>query len=211
MSRIPKNSRLLAALIKNGEIVCCPTDTVYGLIGSALRSDVFEKIYLLKKRNPKKPLIILFDSAQRARRFGVVLPKRLDKYLPARVTLVCPLEPFSLLRSVVKRSDVAVRIPTSEFLRKAIMFSEPVFAPSANIEGEPPSRDCKDCAKYFGGKVNFCVEGNFSENSSEDLPSTILDISNKIILREGADRELAVRILNECDKINSYSGGKRKS
>jgi len=177
----------IKCLICGGEVICSPTDTQFGLIGNALDTDAVEKVYKIKKRDPEKPLIILFDSVARIKKYGIIIPKKYEDFLrkiwPERLTVILPLEENSPLKAVFNRDNIAVRIPKHEKLRKLIKETVPVFAPSANIQSEKPATTCKECKKYFENPISYCIEGKCSST-----PSTIISLSpdNINLIREGA-------------------------
>jgi len=178
---------IVAEFVKREEIICSPTDTLYGLLGSSLSKTVFRELYRLKNRDPKKPLIVLFNSLERAEELGVYFPKgvkeKLLKVFPERLTVVLPLKENSPLREITGREDVAVRVPKDEFLLKVIELSHPLFAPSANPEGKKPAENCSECYSYFKEGISLCVEGK-----PYGKPSTLISLLNgePKLLREGA-------------------------
>ncbi len=175
-------------LIKSGEVICSPTDTQMGLIGSALNKNSIKKVYKIKRRTKGKPLIILFSDIDQVREFGVEIPEKFESLLksiwPERLTVILPLSDKSPFKDILKRENIAVRVPKNEFLLKLIKETSPLFAPSANPEGEKPAKDCRDCEDYFKDKVKFCI-GNGQES---ELPSTIVDLTKETpkVLRKGA-------------------------
>ena len=62
-------------LLKEGKVGVMPTDTIYGLVGSALNPQTVEEIYLLRKRATDKPFIVLISSINDLGKFGVFLTK----------------------------------------------------------------------------------------------------------------------------------------
>lgn len=60
-------------ILQEGGVGVMLTDTLYGLVGSALASDTVERIYTLKKRDINKPVIVLIPEVEDVERFGVVL------------------------------------------------------------------------------------------------------------------------------------------
>ncbi len=190
MERIEKrleNAPVVAGFIREERVVCSPTDTLYGLLGSSLSRRVFSELYAIKSRNPQKPLIVLFNSLDSAQELGVVFPKgvkeKLERIFPERLTVILPLKENSPLNRVTGRKDLALRIPKDEFLLKVIELSHPLFAPSANPEGKKPAESCQECYSYFKGRVPLCVEGR-----AYGKPSTIVSLLNgkPRLLREGA-------------------------
>lgn len=190
MERIKKelsNAPLVAEFIKEEKLVCSPTDTLYGLIGSSLSKAVFTEIYRLKRRNPEKPLIVIFNSLDRAEELGVLFPEgtkeKLNRIFPERLTVVLPLKENSPLKEITGRGDIAIRVPKDEFLLKVIELSHPLFAPSANPEGGKPAENCSDCYNYFKNRVSLCVEGK-----TYGRPSTLVSLlrGKPELLRKGA-------------------------
>ena len=165
-----------------------PTDTIYGIVGLALNPKTVVRIYKLRRRNSKKPMIILIGSFKQLRLFGVKLSLRtkrlLKKFWPGRVSVVlpCRLKKFSYLHR--DRKTLAFRMPKSIWLRKLLQKTGPLVAPSANWERKQPARTVKEARKYFGDKIDFYVDtGPLSSQ-----PSTLIEIKRGQIkiLRRGA-------------------------
>lgn len=166
--------RKTAKLLKNGQIGVLPTDTVYGLVGSALQSKAVERIYQLRKRDLKKPLIILINSWRDLSLFGIELnierKKILQKIWPGQVSVVldCDLEKLAYLHR--GNNTLAFRVPKVFWLRWLLRKSGPLVAPSANRQGEPVATSLFVARKYFGDQADFYVEGGYLNS----LPSTII-------------------------------------
>ncbi len=64
-------SKEISGILKSGGIGILPTDTIYGIVGSALNKETVRRIYRLRKRNLRKPMIILIDSISDLKMFGV--------------------------------------------------------------------------------------------------------------------------------------------
>lgn len=79
-------------LLKEGAIGVIPTDTIYGIIGSALNKNTVKAIYKLKKRDPKKPMIILISDIKEIEIFGIKLNNKqknlLEKFWPGKVSII---------------------------------------------------------------------------------------------------------------------------
>ena len=67
------NNDDLVKILKNGGIAIMPTDTIYGIVGQAQNLSTVERIYNLKKRNQKKPCIILIGDIKELQKFSIVL------------------------------------------------------------------------------------------------------------------------------------------
>lgn len=161
-------------MIQDGGIGVLPTDTLYGLVGSAFNVDVIDRIYDLKERNPDKPLIVLISDIAQLEQFGVVtsdeLRERLGAYWPGPYSVILPTidDQFEYLHRGT--SNIAFRLPDDEMLRDVIAQTGPIVAPSANVEGMPPAGNIEEARSYFGTDIDFYVEGEELRGN----PSTII-------------------------------------
>ncbi len=171
--------------LKEGKIVCFPTDTIYGLLGNPLLPGTLEKVYAVKGRDKSKPLILLFRSIEQMESLGIEVKRKevFSSIWPAPLTVVFPLKLQSPLRRVLKRDDVAVRIPNDAVLLQILEEVFPLFAPSANPQGLVPVKCCKECFEYFGDSIPLCVEGKCGNQ-----PSTLIRFTSDKweVLREGS-------------------------
>lgn len=179
----------LIKLLKNGKIGVIPTDTIYGMVGSALNPEAVEKIYFLRKRDKDKPFIILIYSLGDLKRFGIKLTKKQEEFLkkiwpnPISVVLPCPGERFSYLHRGTK--SLAFRVPKNEKLLEILQKVGPLVAPSANHEGKKPAQIIDEAKKYFGEKIEFYVDAGTIKSE----PSTIIQLNNHGLwktLRQGS-------------------------
>lgn len=174
--------------IKNGGVGILPTDTLYGIVGSALKKDAVERIYILRKRNPDKPFIILMSSLDNLQKFDISLDEKIKIFLkqiwpnPISVILPCTDNNFSYLHRGT--NTLAFRIPNHEILLELIKEVGPLAAPSANPEGYPPAKTLAEAKQYFGDKVDFYIDGG----SLSSLPSTIVRLIDHHIevIRQGS-------------------------
>ncbi|MDP3975014.1 MAG: L-threonylcarbamoyladenylate synthase [Candidatus Jorgensenbacteria bacterium] len=149
----------LAQLLKQGGVAVIPTDTIYGIVGSALKRKTVERIYRLRKRNPKKPFIILISSSRELSHFGIRADARVRAFLdkvwpgPVSVILPCPSPKFRYLHRGTK--TLAFRVPKPKALRALLAKTGPLVAPSANPEGKLPARTVGEAKRYFGDGVDW--------------------------------------------------------
>jgi len=176
----------IVAILRRGGVGVLPTDTLYGLVGLALSKDVVARIYALRHRNPKKPMIILIASMADLKKFGVQpspqIKRLLKQWWPGKVSAILPTRKFSYLHRGT--GTLAFRLPSSEWLRAFLRKTGPLIAPSANLEGKPPAKTIREAVKYFGNRVDFyCHAGRLNGN-----PSTLVNITRGkiIVLRPGA-------------------------
>lgn len=162
MKKIWTGFNLLNTL-KEGGVAVMPTDTIYGIVGSALRAPVVSRIYTMRKRNPKKPCIILIGNINELEKFSISLSERqkkeLEKFWPGPVSVVleCFDEKFSYLHRGT--DTLAFRLPSPEALRNMLLETGPLIAPSANIETFPPNNNIHNAKKHFGDSVDLYVDG----------------------------------------------------
>ncbi|MFH1326231.1 MAG: L-threonylcarbamoyladenylate synthase [Candidatus Falkowbacteria bacterium] len=180
---------------KDGQVGIFPTDTVYGLGGRADKLSVIKKIYNLKKRDQKKPLLILVSNITMAKKY-VKVNKVQEKFLrskwpsyaqsatagkPSALTVVLKSKGVLPKELTGGTSKIGVRLPDDRFLLKIIkQLNAPLIATSANISGQPSVCDVKNIKI----KPDFIVDGGKSSKSKE---STVVDLTNEkvIILRQG--------------------------
>jgi len=183
-------------LLKEGVVMVLPTDTLYGLVGSALNQKVVEKIYQLKKRNLTKPMIILIDQLKWLEFFKVRFNQKQSDFLkriwPSRISVILPClsQGFAYLHRGTM--SLAFRWPKKEELVRIISLSGPLVAPSANPEGKKPAYCIAEARRYFGNEVVYYQdEGELKE------PSTLLDFrkDKPRVIRKGADFALLERVL----------------
>jgi L-threonylcarbamoyladenylate synthase len=167
----------IASFLLAGQIGVLATDTLYGVVGSALLKETVERIFAVRQRDLKKPLIILISSIEDLKYFAVEISQVQEKKLqaiwpgPVSVVLDCQTEKFAHLQRGTK--TLAFRLPASEKLLNLLKKTGPLVAPSANLSGQPPAQTIMQAQKYFQEKVDFYVDAG--QLKSE--PSTIIVLS----------------------------------
>ncbi len=153
----------LIKILNVGGVAVIPTDTIYGIVGSALKPEIVARIYRLRKRSVKKPMIVLIASIQELGRFGVRLSPAVTRFLrgawPGRVSVALPMpgKKWEYLHRGTRY--IAFRVPLKKALRELLAKTGPLVAPSANLEGKPPAKTTHEARKYFGAKVDCYVDG----------------------------------------------------
>ncbi len=153
---------MIEQILLNGGVGILVTDTIYGLVGSALSKKAVARIYKLRRRNSRKPMIILISSLKDLNLFNVKvnnqLKKLLNKFWPGKISIIlnCPSKKFLYLHRGAK--TLAFRLPNKRDLVNLIKKVGPLVAPSANPEGLPPAKTISQAKKYFGEKVDFYAD-----------------------------------------------------
>jgi L-threonylcarbamoyladenylate synthase len=182
--------------LRRGGVGVLPTDTIYGIVGSALRPKTVERIYRLRKRNRKKPMLVLIGSMSDLNCFSATMTRHsgcggvsvdlLKKLWPGKVSIILPVpsKRFSYLHRGTK--TIAFRLPAKKSLRALLKKTGPLVAPSANPEGKPPARTVAEAKKYFGGKIDFYVDGGQLAGKHSTLIR--IERGRPVVLRQGAVR-----------------------
>ncbi|MEI7810569.1 MAG: L-threonylcarbamoyladenylate synthase [bacterium] len=166
--------------IKNDGIGVMPTDTLYGVVGSAFSVNAVKKIYNIKGRDDKKAFIILIDSISTLKKFGFEiddnLKRTLKKFWPGKVSIILSLpkdnlEKFNYLHR--GEDSLAFRFPNKESLINILRRTGPLVAPSANTEGKEPALNVAEAKEYFGDKVDFYL----AEGMLKSKPSALIKIN----------------------------------
>ena len=133
-----------ARLLKSGEVVGIPTETVYGLAANAFDEEAVKKIFIAKGRPSDNPLIVHIakfeDLAPLVREIPEKVKVMAEKFWPAPLTMI--MKKSDRISNVVSGNldTVAVRMPKSEAARAIIKnCGLPLAAPSANLSGSPSS------------------------------------------------------------------------
>ena len=178
-----------SSLIRSGEIVAFPTETVYGLGANALDPLAISKIYQIKGRPSDNPLIVHIGDLNMLSGLVSTIPPRemrmIKKFWPGPITLI-----FKKSKSVPKITTgglgtVAVRMPRNKIALALIKRSGlPIAAPSANLSGKPSPTNASHVKEDLNGKVKLILDGGRTEIGIE---STVIDMTPRIpvILRPG--------------------------
>ena len=180
-----------AKLLREGETVAFPTDTVFGLGADAQNDTAVQKIYKAKGRPSEKPLIILIHNKAQLQQLVEQIPDAaqtlIDVFWPGPLTLVLPLKKDAVSDAVTRgKTTIGVRMPNHPTALKLLELANiPVAAPSANLSGNPSPITADEVAKDLNGRIAAIVSGSVCNIGQA---STILDLSNDvpIILRQGA-------------------------
>ncbi|MEX2603491.1 MAG: L-threonylcarbamoyladenylate synthase [Gracilimonas sp.] len=174
-------------LIKSGDIVAFPTETVYGLGADAWNPAAIKTIFELKGRPADNPLIVHISDKNQLNDFVAQIPdsaqKLMDAFWPGPLTLVFKKKPAVLDLITGGLNTVALRIPDHSLAIELISNTGPLVAPSANKSGHPSPTKAAHVLSDFGADFPV-IDGGATEIG---LESTVLDLTAKVpaILRPG--------------------------
>ncbi len=181
--------RRAAELLRAGEVVALPTETVYGLAANALDENAVAKIFEIKGRPAHNPIIVHVAGNEMAKRcvqnFSTAAEKFSKSFWPGPLTLVLPRAETIPDNVTAGGATVGVRWPSHPFIQAVIReCSFPLAAPSANLSNQISPTNAAHVRAQLGGKIPLIVDGGQSQVGIE---STVLDltVSPPRILRPG--------------------------
>jgi len=188
--------RRAAELLRAGEVVALPTETVYGLAANALDARAVERIFQVKGRPAHNPIIVHVASVSMAKRcvagWPVLAGKLARAFWPGPLTLVLPRARDIPGSITAGGPTVGVRWPSHPFIQAVIRECEfPLAAPSANPSNRISPTNAEHVRKYLGDRIRLIVDGGQAQIGIE---STVLDISDAPprLLRPGMIHEQAL-------------------
>lgn len=166
-------------LLKAGEIVALPTETVYGLAANALDTAAVAKIFQIKGRPANNPIIIHVSSSEMAQRYVKTWPDVAEKlsnaFWPGPLTMVLPRASVVPDNVTAGGETVGVRWPSHPFIQAVIRECDfPLAAPSANLSNSISPTNAEHVAKGLGNQIRLIVDGGQSQVGIE---STVLDLT----------------------------------
>lgn len=192
-----KAMRLARHLLREGEIVAFPTDTVYGVGANAFERWAVRQIFAIKQRRPDKALPVFIyqidDLNQVARRVPNEAWLMLQKFWPGALTVVLSKNPRLPDDVTAGQETVAVRIPDhATCLELVSRMGRPLAVTSANLSGQPTPTTAQGVAEQLGEELPLVLDGG---PSPVPQPSTIIDlsISPPRLLRSGPISLAALR------------------
>ena len=202
------NIKKAIKLLKLGECIAIPTETVYGLAANAYSDKACKKIFKLKKRPKNNPLIVhYFDHKDLIKdcNFNNDFIKLYRNFCPGPITFILDLKKNSKISKFVtnKKKTLAVRFPKHPITRNLLKrLNFPLAAPSANLSKRVSAVCSSHVKEDFGKKIKYILEGG---RSSIGLESTIIDLRKKpkILRLGGLDFSTIQSVLNQKVKIQN--------
>ena len=217
------NKKILKKTIKKlsiGKVIGLPTETVYGLGGNAYSKESIQKIFKLKGRPKKNPLIIHYYSINNLMDDAVLnknFKKLYKKFCPGPVTFILKKKKNSRIHSSASAglNTIGVRFPKHRIARsilKEIKF--PLAMPSANKSTGLSPVSSEDVYEEFKNKISLIVDGGKCKIGIE---STVVDLTNNPqILRPGIidkskiEKTLKLKVSNINNNKKNRSPGMMK-
>lgn len=191
-----------AELIRNGELVAFPTETVYGLGADALHPEAAKKIYAAKGRPSDNPLIVHIARFEELESIAKEVPKQAkllaDAFWPGPLTMIVWKNERVPYETTGGMETVAVRMPNHPVALRLIEESGcMIAAPSANTSGKPSPTEAAHVALDMDGRIPMILDGG---SVGIGIESTIIDLTERVpmILRPGyITQEMLEKVLGE--------------
>ena len=188
---LPETEALERALelLRAGEVVAIPTETVYGLAADAPDGEAVARIFDTKRRPRFNPLIAHVSGLDMAERHGTFDPlSRMlaERFWPGPLTLVLPLRRGSPVHPLVTAGldTLALRCPRGFAAKLIAKLGHPLAAPSANSSGRVSATTAAHVEADIGGRIRLIVDGG---PTPVGLESTIVKVEGETLrlLRPG--------------------------
>lgn len=176
-------------LLKKGEVVAIPTETVYGLAANAFDEKAVEKIFIAKGRPSDNPLIVHISELSQWAELVESIPENAlalaRAFWPGPLTIILKKSSLIPLRTSGGLDTVGVRMPLHPTARAIISAAGvPLAAPSANNSGKPSTTTAEHCLHDLDGKIPLIID---SGECSVGVESTVVTLVPKVprVLRPG--------------------------
>jgi len=174
--------------LEEGQVLACPTDTIYGLLADATNKEAVGKVFDIKEREKQNALPVFVRDIEAAEELAVIEKKEfLEKHWPGKVTVV--LKSRGVLPSIMGTVEtIGLRVPDYLFLKLVLnKFEDPLTGTSANISGTESLSSAKEVISQFKDrkyKPDIMIDAGQLPFSK---PSSVVDLTGKepIIIREG--------------------------
>ncbi len=191
-----------ARLLKSGEVVGIPTETVYGLAANAYDENAVKKIFIAKGRPSDNPLIVHIARFEDLEPLVKEVPEKVKlmakHFWPAPLTMI--MKKSNKVSNVVSGNldTVAIRMPKSEYARAIIeACGLPLAAPSANLSGSPSPTNAKYVYDDMNGRIPLIIDGGASEIGVESTVISFAEEPPRLLRPGGVTLEEMTALIGE--------------
>ena len=199
--------QLAAKLLKEGQVVGIPTETVYGLGADALNESAVRAIFAAKERPADNPLIVHvaeFQDLEPLCHINDMARKLNDAFWPGPLTMILPKKDIVPTVVTANLDSVAIRMPAHPVAQQIIRLSGcPIAAPSANRSGRPSPTQAQHVYEDMDGRIPLIIDGGESDVGVE---STVVSLTGDtaVVLRPGGiTPEMIAAVLGTCEVADS--------
>lgn len=192
-----------SSLLKKGQVIGIPTDTIYGLACSANDPEAIKRLYEIKGRNEEKPVAICVSEFEHLRHWGRadhLQDELISQLLPGPVTIVLN-KSIHLTNPYLNNGieKIGIRIPDFDFIRDVCrIFKQPMALTSANKSSEKSTLNINEFEHLWSSLGAVFDGGNLSDSEEHRKGSTVIDLSHAgeyQIIRQGIAYERTINIV----------------
>jgi len=176
-----------AKLLRDGEVICFPTETVYGIGVVCDNEQSYEELIKVKGRSPDKPISLMaadFKDALPYLDIDEKVKSICEQFYPGEVTFLLKGKENIPSWIDLKTGVVGLRVPASDFVNSLLQkVGKPCLVTSANMSGQKTSTKFDETYNVFNGLVPGIVKGECTSN----VASTIVDLTKDtpVLIRQG--------------------------
>ncbi|MFY9263720.1 MAG: threonylcarbamoyl-AMP synthase [Actinomycetaceae bacterium] len=167
--------RLVRDIVADGQVICLPTDTVYGIGADPFNSSAVDALLTAKSRTRAMPPPVLVANLDQARSLVADIPTPahalIDAFWPGALTIILPAAPHLGWDLGETEGTVALRMPDLQVTRDILESVGPLAVTSANLTGQPPATSIGQAYEQLGEAVSLYLDAGPSRGG---VPSTIV-------------------------------------
>lgn len=192
----PRDLGIVSSILRRGDLVAIPTETVYGLAADVFQPDAIAKIFQAKKRPQDNPLIAHICSMDQLDLLSQdphpLLLRLANQFWPGPLTLVFQRKKNVPAIASANLFTIAVRMPSHPSARQIIEnYGSPLVAPSANLSGRPSPTSAMHVLEDFDGEIGAVVDGGLCDYGIESSVVGLMD-GKFVLLRPGATSRASI-------------------
>jgi L-threonylcarbamoyladenylate synthase len=179
-----------AGVIQTGGVIFFPTQYLYGLGADALNADAVNRVFDMKRRSYKKPILVLVKNLEDLKRIVKSIPpsasRIIEKFWPGRITIVFEAKETLPVKLTAGTGRIGVRLPEHPVAAALVNLVEgPITGTSANIAGNAGCSRIADLDPRIAEKLDLVLDAGPLKGG---IGSTVVDVTGDVprILREGA-------------------------
>lgn len=200
----PSALQQAADLLKAGEIVGMPTETVYGLGANAYNTEAVRKIFAAKGRPQDNPLIVHIADFDQIYEVCPTVPEAAVQlahhFWPGPLTMIVPKNERIPEETSAGLQTIGVRLPSHPVARDLIrLCGLPIAAPSANVSGRPSTTTAEHVMRDMAGKIPAIVEGGPCKVGLESTIVSLVGEKPRLLRPGGITLEQLRAVLGEVE------------
>lgn len=184
-SRSRDVDKKIIRFLNRGQVVVCPTDTVYGLLADATNEKTVKRVFKIKERSKSKAIPVFVRDIEMAKKIAII-DKHQEHFLkevwPGKITVILKRKQRCGLSKDLfgRRGTIALRIPDHKLVKEILVkFKKPLTGTSANLSGRGSIIKIKDVFEQFEEeeiKPDLIIDaGNLPQSSS----SILIDLTKR--------------------------------